>query len=147
MARLGFIFMAGFFLILFVEYIGFFKGINNYFYDLSFRLRGVRDYNSDIIIVTIDEKTLSKLGRWPISRSYYADLLNFLGKARAVGLDIILSEPSRDDPALGMAIKRHGRVVLPAYVDTVILTSPTLQRPFLPPESGIFTLSRASTVL
>ena len=35
-----------------------------------------------------------------------------------MGFDIILSEPSRDDPALGMAIKRHGRVVLPAYVDS-----------------------------
>ena len=116
--RWGFILIVGLVLIMFGEYIGFLKGINNYFYDLSFRLRGAREPNRNIIIVTIDEKTLSKLGRWPIRRIYYAQLLSTLEEAGAVGFDIILSESSADDPILGAAIKRHGRVLVPAYIDS-----------------------------
>ncbi|MBW1800260.1 MAG: CHASE2 domain-containing protein [Deltaproteobacteria bacterium] len=78
-------------LIFFSEYLGLFRGINLYFYDLSFRIRGKRPANPDIVLVTIDERTLAKLGRWPIDRSYYADLLGDLRFARVVGLDIILA--------------------------------------------------------
>lgn len=99
-----------------IDCLGFFEGINSFFYDLSFRIRGSRHTDSRIVIAAIDEKTLKKLGRWPIKRAYYADLLDRTREATVVGLDIIMAEPSEDDPLLARAIQRHGRVVLPVYV-------------------------------
>ncbi|MFC1825441.1 CHASE2 domain-containing protein [Thermodesulfobacteriota bacterium] len=119
------IYIGGLLLILFAEFMGFFNGIDNYFYDFYFRLRGTQQYSKRIVIVAIDEESLLRLGRWPISRAYYAQLLNRLGQAKAVALDILLSEPSEEDPALGEAIKQHGRVILPIYIDDQLnLSSP-----------------------
>ena len=69
-----------------LEYTGFFEGINNYCYDLAFRLRGKREHDHRIVIAAIDDKTLAKLGRWPIRRSFYADLLETLNRAAVVGM-------------------------------------------------------------
>jgi signal transduction histidine kinase len=99
------------------EYLGFFVGMNNYLYDLSFRFRGPMPANDNIVIAAVDEKTLRALGRWPIRRIHYARLLDNLPMAKAVGFDIIMSEPSEDDPVLADAIRKHGRVVLPVYID------------------------------
>ena len=111
---LVFVFIAA---VLFLENAGLLEGINNYCYDLAFRLRGERKHDDRIIIAAIDEKTLAKLGRWPIQRSYYAELLDILDQAAVVGIDIILSEPSEEDARLSRAIKQHAKVVLPVYID------------------------------
>ncbi len=103
--------------LLFSENAGLLEGINNYCYDLAFRLRGERQHDDRIIVAAIDEKTLAKLGRWPIQRSYYADLLDILDQAAVVGIDIILSEPSEADVRLARAIRQHAKVVLPVYID------------------------------
>jgi HD-GYP domain-containing protein (c-di-GMP phosphodiesterase class II)/CHASE2 domain-containing sensor protein len=110
--------LIGIFIIFFAEYLGFFEGINNYCYDLSFRIRGVLKHDKRIVIAAIDEKTLEKLGRWPLRRIYYAGLIDKVKEAKAVGLDILFSEPSEDDEALADAIARYGKVVLPAYIET-----------------------------
>lgn len=101
---------------MFADYLGFFEGINNYLYDLSFRLRGSIKHDERILIAAIDEKTLSELGRWPLKRSYYSKLLNSLSEASAIGFDIIFSESSEDDLSLAESIKRLGKVVLPIYI-------------------------------
>ena len=103
--------------IIFLDNTGLLEGINNYCYDLAFRLRGDRKHDDRIIIAAIDEKTLAKLGRWPIRRSYYADLLDIMGQATVVGINIILSEPSEEDARLARAITQHAKVVLPVYID------------------------------
>lgn len=105
------------------DYAGFFHGPENYFYDLSFRLRGNRPPSQRLVIAAIDETTLAKLGRWPIDRSYYAAALDAMPAAQAIGLDIIFSEPSGDDDLLAAAIKKHGRVVLPAFIDSRLRTN------------------------
>ena len=101
-----------------LDSLGLFQGINNYTYDLSFRLRGDRHPSGRIIIAAIDEKTLGRLGRWPLRRSHYAEFLDKTSQADAVGIDVIMSEPSDDDTELAQAIKRHGRVILPVYIDS-----------------------------
>ena len=111
---LVFVFIAA---VLFFEDTGLLAGLNNYCYDLAFRLRGERKHDDRIIIAAIDEKTLAKLGRWPIRRSYYADLLGILDQAAVVGIDLILSEPSEEDARLSRAITQHAKVVLPVYID------------------------------
>lgn len=109
--------LAGVLLILFAEHLGFFDGANNYFYDLSFRLRGVQHPSEQIVIAAIDEKTLRELGQWPLRRYHYAKFLNVARDARAVGFCVIMAEPGADDAVLGEAVARHGRVVLPLYID------------------------------
>jgi PAS domain S-box-containing protein len=115
--RYVFILSLGIALILFSDYLGLFEGIDLYLYDLSFRIRGPLQTDKRIIIAAIDERTLNSLGRWPIRRGYYAQLLETAKEARAVGFDIIMAEKSDDDDILGNAIKNHGRVVLPVYIE------------------------------
>ena len=102
--------------IFFIEYLGFFNGLNDYLYDLSFRIRGPLAHDQNIVIAAIDEKTLKHLGMWPLKRLYYARLLDAVKSAKAVGFDIIMAEPSQYDELLNDAMKRHSRVILPVYV-------------------------------
>lgn len=73
----------------------------------------------DIVIVAIDDKSLTEIGRWPWRRAFHAAVLDHITSAgpRAVGLDLILVEPgdeeALDDALLGQAIARNGKVVLP----------------------------------
>jgi len=86
-------------------------------YDRAVSLSG-RPASPEILIVMIDDDSIATLGRWPWSRTVHAALLDKLGEARAVGLDIIFAEPDRAEPAvdaqLAEAIRRNGKVVLPA---------------------------------
>ncbi|MDC7711812.1 diguanylate cyclase [Vogesella indigofera] len=73
--------------------------------------------SDDIVIVAIDEKSLAELGRWPWPRELLAGAIDKLGNARAVGLDLVLAEPSANpesDQALVEALRRNGKVFLPA---------------------------------
>jgi len=53
-----------------------------------------------IVIVEIDESSLSTIGRWPWPRSVHADLLERIAAAgpKAVGIDIAFIEPDSADP-------------------------------------------------
>lgn len=110
--------LAGVLIILFAEYLGLFNGVNMYAYDLYFRIRGRTEASNDILVAAIDEKSLSRLGRWPISRRHYVSLLDRVKEARVVGFDIVMAEPTEDDMILAKAMKRHGKVVLPVYIDS-----------------------------
>lgn len=78
-----------------------------------------QEVSPDIVIVAIDDKSLTEIGRWPWRRAFHAALLDRITAAgpRAVGLDLIMVEPGRDhavdDTLLGEAIARNGKVVLP----------------------------------
>ncbi|WP_159595188.1 CHASE2 domain-containing protein [Hydrogenophaga sp. BPS33] len=78
-----------------------------------------QDVSPDIVIVAIDDKSLTDIGRWPWRRAFHAAVLDRITAAqpRAVGLDLILVEPSpsdtADDALLAAAIARNGKVVLP----------------------------------
>lgn len=124
------IMLIGCALVLSAEYLGIHEGMNNYCYDLFFRLRGMVEPDRRILVAAIDEQTLSRLGRWPLKRSHYARLLDMLGTARVVGLDILMAEPSDDDSGLEEAIRRHGRVVLPLSVEHVTPEAQTRTAPF-----------------
>ncbi len=113
-------------IILFTDYLGILNGINLYFYDLYFRIRGASETSKDIVIAAIDEKSLAALGRWPLRRGHYASLLDNLSESRVVGFDIIMAEPSEDDYLLAEAIKRHGKVILPVYIDSRLSRSDPL---------------------
>lgn len=91
-------------------------------YDLALAL-WQRPAPPDIVIVAIDDPSLAAVGRWPWPRALHASLLERLDAAgaRAVALDLILTEPDRRDPAgdaaLAQAIRRSGRAVLPVLLE------------------------------
>lgn len=77
----------------------------------------------DIVIVAIDDASLAQIGRWPWRRAIHAALLDRLRSAgaRAVGLDVVLTEADpiapADDETLAAAMARGPRTVLPLIVD------------------------------
>ena len=90
-------------------------------YNLLFSLRGEREPQIPIVIVTIDEDSLDELDSpWPWPRAEQGAMLDILsqGKPLAIGLDFVYSEPSaygpEDDAAFSAAIRRAGNVVLAA---------------------------------
>lgn len=114
----GLLTFCGLLFIIFIDYLGFFEGIDNYLYDLSFRIRGPLPPDERIVIAAIDEKTLEKYGRWPLRRNTYVPFLNTAREAAVVGVDIILADPSEDDAVFADAVRAHGRVVLPVYIES-----------------------------
>ncbi|HEY0546969.1 MAG TPA: CHASE2 domain-containing protein [Pyrinomonadaceae bacterium] len=88
--------------------------------NMLFRLRGETPPPADIVVVAIDDASLQQIGNWPWPRSVMASVLDRLTDAnpRAVGLDVIYAESSEatGDKLLAEAIRRNGRVVLPAQL-------------------------------
>ncbi len=78
---------------------------------------------NDVIIIAIDEASLSRLGRWPWRRNIHAELINRLSDegARVIAMDIIFSEKDQnypsDDYKLIQAVNNSGRVILPVFVE------------------------------
>lgn len=85
--------------------------------DTRFEVRGARDAPDDIVVVAIDDDTLSDVGvRWPFPRAIQARALDRIAAAgpRAIAYDIQISEQTDDaaDQALGQAIFTAGPLVL-----------------------------------
>ncbi len=56
-----------------------------------------------VVFIEIGEKSINKYGRWPWSRKVLADLIKNIN-AKTVLLDIVFSEPTKDDDYLGSVI-------------------------------------------
>ncbi|MCV6609477.1 MAG: EAL domain-containing protein [Amphritea sp.] len=86
-------------------------------YDLSLPFYA-GSMSEEIVVVSIDDKSIDQLGRWPWSRHIQANLIDRLTRmqAAAVGIDILFPEPQYSDPsadvALAQAIRNNGKVVL-----------------------------------
>ncbi|SFK29193.1 CHASE2 domain-containing protein [Lysobacter sp. cf310] len=86
--------------------------------------------DDDVIVVAVDDQSLSELGQWPWPRDLHAQLLDRLHRAgvRGVALDLVFAEPDRSgeahDVALAEALRRNGRVALP-----VIAAAPSQNGP------------------
>lgn len=81
-----------------------------------------RPATDPVVIIAIDKVSIASLGRWPWQRRVHAELLDILSlsSARAIGMDIIFSEPETiydDDTVLAAAIARNHRVVLPVLAE------------------------------
>ena len=106
-------------------------------YDAQLRLWS-RPAPEDIIIIAIDEASLTRFGRWPWPRELHARLLDKLTaeRPRAVAIDIIFAEPNLTDRAgdaeLAAAIMRSGRVVLPVLMEQSRDSGPPIETLPLP---------------
>lgn len=90
--------------------------LNNPLYDSLRRLTPL-PVDPRILLVTIDDPSLKKLGQWPWPRSLHADLINRLSAAQPAGIlfDVIFSEPGEpaNDKRLADAVCNAGNVLLP----------------------------------
>ena len=119
--RIGFILLAAF-VTAFLSAANLADRLDHQIYDLLSRAWTPPEA-SNITIVTIDEPSLSELGRFPWSRRMHAKLVDRLAEAgaHAVAFDVIFAEPDWQDlggdTAFAEAITRFGRVALPVFAD------------------------------
>lgn len=78
---------------------------------------------NDIVIVGIDDASITAIGRWPWRRAVLAQLLERIaaGGPRVIGVDVILSERDtrypHDDAVLARSMALAGNVVLPVLAE------------------------------
>jgi len=88
--------------------------------DFYFRLRGKQPISPDVALVLIDDASLGRYGRWPWPRSLLARVVRAATAQgpRALGLDILLSEPEdeNDDRDLAETLRAARNVVLVAKI-------------------------------
>ncbi len=75
-----------------------------------------RAASDEIVLVTIDNASIQKLGVWPFQRSLHAQVIDFIAAAepRVIGYDVTFSEASiaLEDQILADTLARHDEVVL-----------------------------------
>jgi adenylate cyclase len=106
-----------FVLFLYYSQNAFLEAFESKTYDLRFRdMRGAIPLEPNIGIITIDDKSVAELGRYPWNRKQYARLLDKLKAAqvKAVMFDAFFPEreDQENDRAFASATKRAGNVVL-----------------------------------
>ncbi len=93
---------------------------DNLVYDLILRLNPP-PASQRVLIVAIDNRSQSEIGRWPWNRDVHARLIDQLGTAgaEAIGYDVLFPEPSAPtgDAALAASLARSGKVVLASYIE------------------------------
>ncbi len=118
---LGICLMVGIAVLFFIP-LPVFETIHGKLYDLTFKVRGPIAPPSEIVIVAVDDDSLSRVGRWPWPRSTCAALINRLSQAGAkiIAMDIVflpetVGQNEPENQALKEAVGRAGNVVLPYY--------------------------------
>ncbi len=73
---------------------GFLESIELKAFDLRARFDQAQKAPPDVAIVSIDDDSIAKIGRWPWPRSHIARMIDLLSKsgARVIGADILFSE-------------------------------------------------------
>jgi signal transduction histidine kinase/CHASE2 domain-containing sensor protein len=78
--------------------------------------------DKQILIIEIDEQSLSLIGEWPWPRSYHGQLIQLLTQAEVdvIAYNVVFFRSNlndRNDVALAKAIEDSGRTILPLYFD------------------------------
>ncbi|MFH1064551.1 MAG: adenylate/guanylate cyclase domain-containing protein [Candidatus Woesearchaeota archaeon] len=70
---------------------------------------------SNIAIVSIDDRSIQEIGRWPWERGNFTELLGWLDESKVVAFDVAFFEESDNetDMALARAVHDAGNVVMP----------------------------------
>ncbi|WP_256374275.1 CHASE2 domain-containing protein [Desulforhopalus sp. IMCC35007] len=78
----------------------FISSLDNKLTDFMFYLRGAEPSSGSVVIVDIDEKSLSEYGQWPWPRNLLAELAEKVlsAKPAVVGFDLIFAEKDRCTP-------------------------------------------------
>ncbi|KZZ43361.1 hypothetical protein A3759_13320 [Thalassolituus sp. HI0120] len=88
------------------------------------------DAEGDVVIIEIDDQSLSLIGSWPWDRAYHAELIDILTLADAqfVAYNLTFSSShlplTASDYLLADSILRNRRVILPIYFDQILNNGP-----------------------
>src|SRR6266851_5677551 len=76
------------------------RGLETTSLDLRFRLRGAVQQSPDIAVILADDDSLTRLGRWPLSRRLFARAVQLLDEAGAqvIAFDLLFAEPEKPVP-------------------------------------------------
>ncbi len=124
-------------LVVLLQLTGVLSRVDNLIYDVGQKLNH-QAAPADVVIVAIDENSLSQLGRWPWPRNIHADLIRRLKAegASVIGIDIIFSEPDNAnkgaDEDLAQAIAEAKNVVLPVLLETTRVNGQVIETLPLP---------------
>ena len=124
-------------LVLLLQFTGILSRVDNLIYDVGQKLNH-QTAPSDVVIVAIDENSLSQLGRWPWPRNIHADLIRRLKAegASVIGMDIIFSEADNTnksaDEDLAQAISDAKNVVLPVLLESTRVNGQVIETLPLP---------------
>lgn len=90
------------------------RPMGNVLYDHYMRLFDF-PASEDIIVVAIDDRSLTELGGWPLQRSQYTKLLKSLDddrfRPKAIGFDLLFIDPTADDAELAQQMLRQKTVI------------------------------------
>jgi len=77
------------------------QSLDNSLRDIFFQIRGEIPTTGEVVIIDIDEKSLTTFGQWPWERNLVAQLIQQLSDdgAGIIGLDIVFSEKDKTSPA------------------------------------------------
>ena len=97
---LSYIFILFLLIILKISNPSFIKSVSFLSFDLYQKVFPLRKQNSEVIIVDIDEKSLSKFGQFPWNRSVFAKILGNINEAnpKVIGFDVFFSEKDKQTP-------------------------------------------------
>lgn len=126
--------------------------------DMMLQFRGETKGDPSIVIVDIDEKSLSQLGQWPWSRDKVATILQNLTQngVGIIGLDVVFAEPDNSSPkkvlaSLGMntnGVPDHDEILAstiaqtPTIVGYVFAMEKDGVKPLAPPKSAAIIVSK-----
>ncbi|MBI3112761.1 MAG: sigma 54-interacting transcriptional regulator [Ignavibacteriales bacterium] len=119
-----------------------------------YAIRGEIQADTNLVILYFDNDDIASLGGWPLTRNYYALLIDVLTRSRvvAVGFDILFGEHNlqfpEHDNLLALTTAASGKVVLSSYFrvlpsESSPQNSPDVRISFLPSLPG----SRSGTGL
>ncbi|MFZ2960821.1 MAG: diguanylate cyclase [Candidatus Ozemobacteraceae bacterium] len=100
-------------------FFGAFAGLENMLLDERFRRGPIAPPSKDLVLVSITDDSIKRLGPWPWPRALHARLLSILSNAGAkvIAFDVMFSEPSQvneqDDRLFADSIASAGNVILP----------------------------------
>ena len=97
----------------------FIKSISFLSFDMYQKTFPIKKNDSNVIIIDIDEKSLSKFGQFPWNRSVFSKIIENVNEAnpKAIGFDVFFSEKDKQSP--DEIIKSYN--ILDKYVDNYLV--------------------------
>lgn len=107
-----------------MHFFGLFEAMNQRIYDNYLILNRKNEQNKQIVIISIDSNTLTKIGPWPIKRKYYTEILNILKKEHPAVITFAIyfyeKKDEKIDHQLYKALKSFQNVILSYRIQTII---------------------------
>ena len=107
------------FFIMFICLIGVFSNIQ---LKLSDNLYGGKKALDGIVIVAIDDKSISKIGRWPWQRDVFARMIEKLNDSKLIGIDVGFYEKSENDSSFIEEVNSNNVILaMEAFADRKLI--------------------------